>query len=151
MKGLLLAFVVLAQLAGCGTGSPTARPVPQDTADRVGEVDRARFGAMVGNDLEKLTALLADDLVYIHTSGEIESKPQFLQRLRSGSLRYRSIEPTNVRVRTYGNTAVVTGRSHMAVTTGGSDREFEILYTAVYTANGGRWQLASWQSTRIQP
>ncbi len=106
---------------------------------------------MVDKDFEELAALLADDLVYVHTSGEVESKPQFLQRLRSGSLRYRSIEPADVRVRMYGDTAVVTGRSHMAVTNSGSDREFEILYTAVYATNGGRWQLVSWQSTRIQP
>ncbi|MDQ6801876.1 MAG: VOC family protein [Acidobacteriota bacterium] len=102
---------------------------------------------MVENDLEKLASLLADDLVYVHTSGEVESKPQFLQRLRSGALRYRSIAPKDVRVRTYGNTAIVTGRSEMAVTNAGSDREFEILYTAVYAASGDRWQLASWQST----
>ena len=130
---------------------PTPRALPNDSADRVREVDRERFRAMVENHFEQLAALLADDLVYVHTSGEVESKRQFLDRLRSGSLRYRSIEPTDVLVRTYGDAAVVTGRSKMAVTTGGSDRQFEILYTAVYAESGGRWQLVSWQSTRVQP
>jgi ketosteroid isomerase-like protein len=134
---------MLAQFVGCATGRPAA--------DQVLEVDRARFRAIVDNHFDELAALLADDLVYVHTSGEVESKPQFLQRLRSGSLKYRSIEPTDVHVHTYGITAVVTGRSRMAVTNSGADRQFEILYTAVYIASGGRWQLASWQSTRIQP
>jgi ketosteroid isomerase-like protein/catechol 2,3-dioxygenase-like lactoylglutathione lyase family enzyme len=146
---LLLAVAVLAQLAGCGMGTPTPRTIPDDSADRVREVDRTRFRAMVENDIEHLDTLLADDLVYVHTTGDVESKPEFLQRLRSGSLRYRSIEPKDVRVRTYGNTAVVTGRSHVAVTNRGADRELDMLYTAVYTANGGRWQLASWQSTTL--
>jgi ketosteroid isomerase-like protein len=135
---LLLAVAVLAQLA-----------ILDGSADRVREVDRTRFRAMVENDLEQLATLLADDLVYVHSTGDIESKPEFLQRLRSGSLRYRSIESKDVRVRTYGNTAVVTGRSHVAVTNRGADRELDMLYTAVYTANGGRWQLASWQSTAL--
>jgi len=150
MKRLLLAAAVLAQLGACATGRPAAQALAHNSAERVREIDRARFRAMVENDLEQLAALLADDLVYVHTSGEVESKAELLQRLRSGSLRYRSIEPTDVRVRTYGNTAVVTGRSKMAATVGGSDREFEILYTAVYAASAGRWQLVSWQSTRIQ-
>ena len=113
------------------------------------EIDQSRFRAMIANDLETLAAVLADDLVYIHSDGDVDSKEEFLQRLRSGSLRYRSIEPRDVLVRTFGHTAVVTGRSRMAVTNAGADREFEILYTAVYVVRGNSWQLVSWQSTRI--
>jgi len=144
MKRFLLAVAVLAQLGACRTAN-----LP-DPAHRVREIDQRRFRAMVANDLETLAAVLADDLVYIHSDGEVDSKEEFLQRLRGGSLRYRSIEPTEVRVRTDGNTAVVTGRAKMAVTTGGCDREFEIRYTAVYRARSDHWQLVSWQSTRIQ-
>jgi ketosteroid isomerase-like protein len=145
MKRLLLALAVFTQLAACETGRA---PLSED---RVRDVDRTRFRAMVENDLEHLAALLAEDLVYVHTDGTVESKAEFLERLRSGSLRYRSIEPTDVRVRTFGNTAIVTGRSQMAVTNGGADREFAIRYTAVYAVSANRCQLVSWQSTRIQP
>jgi len=143
MKRVLLTAVLLTQLAACETGRPTAR-------GDLREIDRTRFRAMVENDLEHLAALLSEDLVYVHTDGIVESKPEFLARLRSGSLRYRSIEPTDVRVRTFGNAAIVTGRSQMAVTNGGVDREFAIRYTAVYAVRVNRWQLVSWQSTRIQ-
>jgi ketosteroid isomerase-like protein len=139
MKRLLLAVVLLTQLAACKT-----------TRVDVRDVDVMRFHAMVQNDLKSLAPLLAENLVYMHTDGTIESKSEFLERFRSGSLRYRSITPTDVRVRSFGNTAVVTGRSQMAVTNAGADREFEILYTAVYAVVGDRWQLVSWQSTRIQ-
>jgi ketosteroid isomerase-like protein len=137
----LLVLCVLVQLIACATD----RPVQQAAAVR--DVERARFRAMVANDVEELSRLLADDVVYIHSNGEVESKADFLRRLRSGSLRYRSVEPADVRVRIYGHTAVTTGRSRMAVTSAGADREFEIRYTAVYAANAGRWQLVSWQST----
>ena len=144
MKRFLLAVAVLAHLGACRTANL------RDPADRVREIDQSRFRAMVADDLKTLAAVLADDLVYIHSDGDVDSKEEFLQRLRSGSLRYRSIEPTDVRLRTYGNTAVVTGRAKMAVTRGGSDRDFEIRYTAVYRARSNHWQLVSWQSTRIQ-
>ena len=105
---------------------------------------------MVQNDVAALETLLADDLVYIHTTGRMESKRQFLDSLRSGALRYRSIEPSETVIRTAGDAAIVTGRAKMAVTINGADRNFEIRYTAVYRSTGGRWQLVSWQSTQIQ-
>ena len=144
IERFLLAIAVFALLGACRTANV------RDPADRVREVDQSRFRAMVANDLETLAAVLADNLVYIHSDGKVDSKEEFLQLLRGGSLRYRSIEPTEVRVRTDGNMAVVTGRAKMAVTTGGSDRDFEIRYTAVYRARSDHWQLVSWQSTRIQ-
>jgi ketosteroid isomerase-like protein len=139
MKRFLLSLALLTQLAACKTTRVSVR-----------DVEAMRFHAMVQNDLKSLAALLAENLVYMHTDGVVESKSEFLARLRSGSLRYRSIAPTDVRVRTFGSTAIITGRSQMAVTNGGSEREFEILYTAVYVVVGDRWQLVSWQSTRIQ-
>ncbi len=138
MKRLLVALTLITQLAACET-----------TRINVRDVDAMRARALVQNDLKQLAALLADDLVYVHADGVVESKTEFLERLRSGSLRYRSIEPADVRVRMYGNTAVVTGRSQMAVTNAGVDREFVVRYTAVYASSGGRWQLVSWQTTRI--
>ena len=115
----------------------------------VAEVHQMRFRLMTENNLEALAPLLADDLVYVHTTGERETKQQFLSRLRSGSLRYRSIEPLETDIETAGDTTTITGRAKMGVTNNGSDRNFEIRYTAVYRLTHGRWQLTHWQSTRL--
>ncbi len=135
-----LAFVTILTVA-CATGYQ----------GEVREAERARFQAMVQNDLAAVAQLLSDDLVYVHSAGEVESKQQFLERLRSGALRYRSIEPADVVVRLYGRVAVVTGRAAIGVTMGGSDRDLTIRYTSVYRATGDGWKLVSWQSTRLQP
>jgi len=119
-------------------------------AANVGEVNQTRFRLMVQNDLDALAPLLAEDLVYVHTTGKMDTKQQFLDSLRSGALRYRSIEPSETLVRTTGDTATVTGRAKMGVTVGGAVLDFEMRYTAVYRSTRGRWQLVSWQSTRIQ-
>jgi ketosteroid isomerase-like protein len=119
-------------------------------AGNVAEFNQMRFRLMVQNDVAALETLLADDLVYIHTTGKMETKQQFLDSLRSGALRYRSIEPSETVVRTAGDGAIVTGRAKAAVTNRGADREFDIRYTAVYRSTEGRWQLMSWQSTGIQ-
>lgn len=116
----------------------------------IAEVNQKRFQLMTQNDLAALAPMLADDLVYIHSTGRMESKPQFLGSLRSGALRYRSIDASETVIRTWGNTATVTGRAKLAVTTGRGDSDLDVRYTAVYRSKRGRWQLVSWQSTRIE-
>jgi ketosteroid isomerase-like protein len=108
-----------------------------------------RFHRMMANDLDALAPMLADDLVYVHSDGVMETKPQFLERVRSGRLRYRSIVPTETTVRTYGNVAMVTGRGKFTVIMSGGDLEVDLRYTSVYRHSPDGWQLVSWQSTRV--
>jgi len=113
------------------------------------DFEAARFRAMTSNDLPRLAGMLGDDLVYVHTSGHVDSKSSFLETLRSGELRYRSIEPRDVRVRSFGDAAVITGSAKVLVTAGGADRHLDIRYTSVYVQRAGQWRLVSWQSTLV--
>src|SRR5438874_11860666 len=98
-------FAIAVLVVGCGTVNDG--PVGKSVAD----VHQARFRLMTRNDLDSLASLLADDLVYVHTTGERETKQQFLARLRSGSLRYRSIEPLETAIENVDDTATITGRA----------------------------------------
>jgi ketosteroid isomerase-like protein len=133
------ALIALLLVAGCAT-TPTSDV--RDTHNR-------RFAAMLQNDVEALKPMLADDLLYIHSAAELETREQFLERLRSGSLRYLAIDPSETMVRTYGTVALVTGRAKVRVTSGGADRDIDLRYTSVYRLTGNEWQLVSWQSTRV--
>lgn len=137
MRRLIISALLL---AACATaGDEDIRPF-----------ERSRFEAMVRNDLQTLAPMLAEDLVYVHSDGAVETKQQFLERLRSGGIRYRSIEPRDVVARVYDSVAVVTGRSDMGVTMAGADHRLTIRYTSVYRKTETRWQLVSWQSTVIR-
>lgn len=119
------------------------------SASSVESTQAERFRLMTANDLDSLSAMLADDLVYIHSDAVVEDKAGFLERMRSGGIRYRSISPVESKVRFDGNLAIVTGLAAVSVTLNGNDnRDVTLLYTAVYRNAGGRWLLASWQSTR---
>ena len=91
----------------------------------------------------------APDLTYTHTTGQTETKAQFLATLRSQRLKYESIEPDSVQVRIHSGTAVVTGRSAMQVIAGDRELSFEIRFIEVYQWNDGSWQLLAWQSTNL--
>lgn len=136
-------FLGLLLVAGLSSAQP-ANPEAQ-----VRDVENRRLKAMIQANIKELGTFLADDLTYIQSNGVIENRAQFLKTLGSGLIRYRSYVPADVRVRLYGDTAILTGRALVKVTAAGKNHEVSILYTAVYARKGGRWQLAAWQGTRL--
>lgn len=112
-------------------------------------VEEQRYRAMIQADLQALEKVLADDLVYVHSSGSIESKQQFLASIRSGGLKYKKITPEDPRYRIAGNLAVVTGKSSVEVEREGKPQSFRVRFTAVYEKSIAGWRLAAWQTTRL--
>jgi ketosteroid isomerase-like protein len=118
-------------------------------ADMVKELDAKRFVSQTKNDFETLTTLLADDLVYVHSSANVDGKSAFIDSMRSGRTKYESIEPAEVKVRVYGNTAIVNGLAKLTVATNGQSNSFSLRYTDVWVMRDNKWQMVTWQSTRL--
>ncbi len=119
------------------------------TSTTVSLLEQRRLESMTRSDLESLAPLLADDLTYTHSNGQLETKDQFLESLRSGRMQYVKIDREGVRLRAYGNTAVITGRARVDVRSEGQDRSLSLCFTDVWVKRGGRWQMVAWQSTRL--
>lgn len=112
-------------------------------------VEEQRYKAMLQADVPALEKLLADDLVYVHSSGGVESKQQFLATIRSGALKYKKIAPEGVFYRISDSLAVVTGKSSIEVEREGKPQSFRVRFTAVYQKSPAGWRLAAWQTTRL--
>lgn len=121
-----------------------------DPGREVLEVTRQRFAAMVRADVPELDRLLAGELTYTHSNGQVETREKFLASIAAKTLIYRSIEPSGVEVRVYGEAAVATGQVDMKVTAAGKDLAFAARFTAVYVREDGVWRLAAWQTTRLE-
>jgi hypothetical protein len=67
---------------------------------------RQRFEAMTKQDVAALDTLLDDELDYVHAGGTLESRQQFLDVIKNGTLVYESIETSQVRVRVYDDIAL---------------------------------------------
>lgn len=113
-------------------------------------VDHQFFSALVARSLESLDELLADDFVLIDVlSGSEISKAALLAAAGSGQIRFEAIQPLEARVRRYGDTAVITGRTRMSGKFEESPFEANSRYTHVYVEQRGRWRLVSAQGTQI--
>jgi len=149
LPGLVLLLVLGAALPASLAASPV--PGPAAPEEELRQVDAGRFAAMVAGDTAALKNVLGEDLTYTHSTGEVQDRQQFLNALSAGTLRYESMSPSEVRVRLYGATGVVTGRLDMKVVLEGSERALAVRYTAVYVRRDLRWQLVAWQSSSIAP
>jgi hypothetical protein len=132
---------------------PAAWAAPAASASHDADVVKAaelkRFEAAVKVDLDTLGKLLGDDLTYTHSTGALETKAQFLESLKSGKLKFKSIEPSDLRVRVYGATAIINGTAKLSVVSDGQPKDVTIRFTDVWVNRAGQWQMVAWQSTKL--
>lgn len=113
------------------------------------DLDRKRMTAMAEKDIRTLNEVIADDLVYTHSSARLDTKQSLIGNMESGSTVYTSVVPSNVKAQDCGDTVVLTGECRISVTSGGRPNSFGVRFTDVYAHKGGKWQMVAWQSTRL--
>ena len=121
------------------------------TAKETWRAEQARYAAQTTGDLAALERLIGDDLVYIHSSSNVDTKASFIESLRSGAVKYRSMQPLDLKVRAYGCIGIVSGRLDVEVTVRGQDNALKLLFHSVWAKRGQGVQFVSWQATRVPP
>ena len=141
LKPMVVGLVLLSGGAiALAQGSPAASAVLA--------TERRWADALVKGDVEALTRLYADDLVYVHSGGNVETKAEFLDRVRKGGLQYQKLELVDPRVRVYGEAAVVNGAFDVRVIVNGQPMNHRVIYVHVYARKDGDWRLVAHQTTR---
>jgi ketosteroid isomerase-like protein len=101
-------------------------------------------------DFAALEGLYADDYMLVRPDGSMLNKQEVLQELRSGGLRFHSIELGQTEVRMYGSTVVLTAES-LAVSSGdGMESRSHFRLIAVYVQQGQSIKLVHFQSTFLR-
>lgn len=114
------------------------------------QLEDERVEALVAGDIVKLERLFADDLTYTHATGVIQTKAEFLADLKSGKRAFKSMKHSDVQVRVYGPTGVLTGRSDYRFLREGQETDISVRFTEIFYKNrNGLWQMVAWQSTRV--
>ena len=141
--GLLSAFVSLSAAAQTCSGTITE--------DEAARAEDARYAAQTGNDFAAMEKLFGEDLVYIHSSSAVDDKAAYIDSMRAGTVRYRVMHRSDVKVRTYGCLALMTGDAQFDVTVKGQDMTVPLRFHTVWAKRPGGLQFISWQATRIPP
>ena len=121
----------------------------QPAVEAVRAADAGRVRALLAADFVTVDRFLADELTYIHSNAKVDAKRAYLEPFLSGRTRYQRLEPSEVSIRVYGETAVLTGRMMSVALVAGSESRTDLRFTSVWIFRDARWQMAAWHSTRI--
>jgi ketosteroid isomerase-like protein len=126
-------------------------------ADRASDVARlTRLSddwdkAIVRKDESAIAGNMAADFRMIDKHGNVETKQAFVAGIMDAKL---SIDPYTVEefeVRLYGDTALLSGRTHMTGKYEGQPFTSNYRYIDIYVREGGTWKIVSVQITGLSP
>ena len=100
--------------------------------------------------LAALPAFCGQHVALHPRSGFDSGEQETITARRSGQLRYEAMNVTDMVVRVYGDTAVVTARADVKGQQLGEDFSGPYRYTRVWVRRNGHWQAVSYQATVTQ-
>jgi ketosteroid isomerase-like protein len=122
----------------------------QDVIRQIVDMERQSKEASLRRDSDFSLKTLADDYVAITPLGQVTTKQETISARRSGQLRYEAMNVTDMVVRVYGDTAIVTARADVKGHQLGEDFSGPYRYTRIWVRRNGQWQTVSYQATVTQ-
>lgn len=119
----------------------------QELRKRLREWDEA----YLRRDTEVLSRILADDFIFTHASGVVITKAQYIMAcIKAPDIALDAPSRSDdVKVRVYGETAVVTSRATQRGQSSNSNSTAQYRYTDVWVKQQERWRSVASQATRI--
>ena len=146
MNRLTTGAVIAFSLAALTTeGAPAGSSVEEQLM----KMERDRAAAVVKADVATLEGMTADDYMLINANGQMSDKATTMNDIKTGSIKLTANEVSDMKVRVYGDTAVVTGKSSAKGTIRGRELKGPVMFTRVYVKKNGKWQSVAFQQTPI--
>ena len=151
MKNLFRPSIVMLcvlLLASISIGGPV-RATNSSTEEFVRFMEDAWVNAIVHKDINVLNHVIADDFGGLSPNGYAYTKEEAISDVQSGSYVVDSMVLENVKVRVYGDTALVTFYQNEKSKFGDEDRSGRYAFTDVWVKRDGVWQAVASQGTPV--
>ncbi len=126
-----------------------ASPARAGIAEDVKAADDERIAAYLSGNIAAMDKYLADELVYIHSSGIVDNKQKLVDSVKSGDIKIRKFDREDIKVYQVGSTVILSAIGHVDLTMKGKDAQIDLRYSAVYAKRAGVWQLFHYQGARL--
>ena len=106
--------------------------------------------AQLTGDVPAMDRLLSDDFLGITSAGQVVTKAQQLERMRTRQMVLKELNVEDTKIKLIGSIAIVTSLAAVEGTTEGKAIHGQFRYTRVYQrlANG-MWKITSFEATHI--
>ena len=112
-------------------------------------LDKAWSTAIVARDAGALDRLLDNDLVYAHASGVVDSKQQYLEKIKSGKQVYKSFEQRKISVRIHGDVAITQSWARVTGVNPQGPFDDKLMLLHAWLKKNGSWRLIAHQTARV--
>ena len=116
------------------------------TEQEIIKLEQAATDAQFKKDRATLERLLADDYLYTHSNGSVLNKAQEITESMSSEVRWTDSKLADLKVRIFGDVAVLTGQQTIQGTAKGYVPGPRRI-TDIFVKRSGRWQWAGGQAT----
>ena len=148
----LFGLFAVASGARFAFAGPAAHKKNHDAKKEVETLEEQWRVAQLAGDTATMDKLLADDFIGISMSGQVNTKAQQLERVRTRKLVVTRIELSDRKIKLLGNVAIVTSVADVEGTSEGASVQGKYRYTRVYQRTPpGTWKITSFEATRILP
>lgn len=106
--------------------------------------------AMMAADETKLKALTADQLSYGHSSGRVETKPEFIAPIVTKKTVFKTLTLSDQKITLAGDEAVVRHVLTSDVEADGKTTPVKLGVLQVWQKNNGQWKLLARQAVGIK-
>ncbi len=140
---------------GTGSGTTVGRVAPANKEGQSGNaaehavmrINREWAGAIIKGDSSATERYVAPDGIFTDATGSVFDRAQLIAMIKSGDLKLESTTFDDVKVREYGDMAVVTYSSTDKGQYKGQDISGQYRWTEVWAKRDGKWlQVAAHQS-----
>ncbi|HEY6832578.1 MAG TPA: nuclear transport factor 2 family protein [Pseudolabrys sp.] len=117
--------------------------------DDVRALEESRISAMLKGDVEAISKHLDTDLIYVHSTGQVDGKESYLNSLRAGKFVYESIELIDERHADGADFVVLCQTLSVTIRVGAdpSPKPRAVTATALWRQTNGAWRLVAMQAT----
>jgi ketosteroid isomerase-like protein len=123
----------------------------QSVEQQVTKLENDWVKAMIAKDYAVLGRVLADDYTDSgDPDGSVHTKADMISGLKSGDMAMSSYKYADLKVRVYGNAAIVTGLQTFVSTFKGKDTSGAFRFTDTWIKKGDSWQCVVEHSSKVE-
>lgn len=108
-----------------------------------------KFQWMAKKQLDSLSNILDERVVYVHSNGWQQNKKEITEDLKTGKLIMNSVTVTEAKARVYKGAVIINGKGKFDVVVDGKAVVLDLLYTEVYVRKKEGWLLVARHANRI--
>lgn len=143
---LIAAFIAVLVLPDGNVSA--ADPAKASDEQQLKKIEQDWADAYVKRDQSFVERITAEDFAFIGPDGNIVSKAEYVKSM-SGDTVFTAFKVGELKVRIYGDAAVVIGLATVSAKTKGEDESGQYSFTDVFVKQKGEWKAVSGHVTPI--